>query len=110
MNTPELVEFIKNEEIRGSEILNDLYIQRYRRFSDPVALIILTIIGYAISSRKSRGGTALQIGLGVVISIVYIALLLAGILFVGQLPRLDCGLDSQYFIFPNLTSAFKACP
>ncbi|MBX7242727.1 MAG: LptF/LptG family permease [Bacteroidia bacterium] len=84
MNTPELVEFIKNEEIRGSEILNDLYIQRYRRFSDPVALIILTIIGYAISSRKSRGGTALQIGLGVVISIVYIALLLAGILFVGD--------------------------
>ncbi len=84
MNTPKLVEFIHNEEIRGSEILNDLKVQRYRRFSDPVALIILTIIGYAISSRKSRGGTALQIGIGVLISIVYIALLLAGTLFVGD--------------------------
>lgn len=84
MTNPELEEFIHFEEIRGSEILQDLHIQKYRRYSDPFALIILTIIGYAMSSRKSRGGVALQIGVGVSISIVYIALLLLNTLFVGD--------------------------
>lgn len=84
MTNPELEEFIHFEKIRGSEILKDLYLQKYRRYSDPFALIILTIIGFAMSSRKSRGGTALQIGLGVVISLVYIALLLLNSLFVGD--------------------------
>lgn len=84
MTNPELDEFIHFEEIRGSEILKDLNIQKYRRFADPFALIILTIIGYAMSSRKSRGGTALQIGLGVVISLTYIGLLLLNTLFVSD--------------------------
>ena len=76
MNIGELSQFISDEEIRGSDILKDLYIERHRRYSDPVALLILTVIGYAMSSRKSRGGTALQIGLGVLISVVFIALLM----------------------------------
>lgn len=84
MNNRELDKYIVLEEMRGSEILKDLYIEKNRRFADPIALIILTIIGYAMSSRKSRGGTALQIGLGVVISVLYIAMLLLGTLFISD--------------------------
>jgi lipopolysaccharide export system permease protein len=84
MNTPELIQFTKQEEIRGSEILKDLYTERYVRHASPFAFIILSMIGFAMSSRKSRGGMALQIGLGVVISILYIAMLLIGKLFVSE--------------------------
>lgn len=80
----ELQKYIKDEELRGSDILKDLNIEKYRRYSDPVALIILTLIGFAMSCRKSRGGTALQIGVGAVVSIAYIALLMLATLFVGD--------------------------
>lgn len=78
MPMPELVRYIDLEEMRGSDILEELYIEKYRRYSDPVAVIILTLIGFAMSSRKSRGGIALQIGLGLAICFGYILLLFAG--------------------------------
>ncbi|MEZ4830096.1 MAG: LptF/LptG family permease, partial [Bacteroidia bacterium] len=80
----ELTHYIKLEEMRGSDILEELYIEKNRRFSDPVAIIILTLIGFAMSSRKSRGGIALQIGLGLLICFIYVALLFAGQAFVGN--------------------------
>lgn len=82
MTLPELVEYIELEEMRGSDILRELYIERHRRFSDPVALVILTLIGFSMSTRKTRGGVALQIGIGLGICFVYIALLVMGQAFV----------------------------
>lgn len=79
MRLPALLEYIRLEEMRGSDILEELYIERHRRFADPVASIILTLIAFAMSSRKSRGGVALQIGLGLLLSFIYIA-----VLYVGQ--------------------------
>lgn len=78
MPMPELLEYIGLEEMRGSDILDELYIEKYRRYSDPVAVIILTLIGFSMSSRKSRGGIALQIGMGLGICFAYILLLFAG--------------------------------
>jgi lipopolysaccharide export system permease protein len=78
MTLPDLITYTELEEMRGSDILKELYIERYRRYSDPVSIIILTLIGFAMSSRKSRGGIALQIGLGLLICFVFIALLFAG--------------------------------
>ena len=78
MVNPDLHEYITLEEMRGSDILNDLYTEEQRRYADPVAIIILTLIGYAMASKKSRGGIALQIGLGLIITFVFIALLFAG--------------------------------
>jgi lipopolysaccharide export system permease protein len=75
MILPELTRYIQLEEMRGSDILNELYIERNRRFSDPMAILILTLIGFSMASRKSRGGTALQIGLGLALCFVYIAML-----------------------------------
>ena len=83
MPMPELLQYIELEEMRGSDILEELYIEKYRRYSDPVAVIILTLIGFAMSSRKSRGGIALQIGLGLGICFFYILLLFAGQALLG---------------------------
>lgn len=84
MTLPSLLRYIKLEEMRGSDILEELYIERHRRFSDPMAMVILTLIGFAMSSRKRRGGIALQIGLGILICFIYVALIFAGQAVVGE--------------------------
>ena len=81
---PQLVKYIKLEEMRGSDFLKQLYVERHRRFADPVASIILALIGFAMASRKSRGGTALRIGLGLLICFIFIALRQVGPYTVGE--------------------------
>jgi lipopolysaccharide export system permease protein len=84
MTLPYLMNYIKLEEMRGSDILEELYLERHRRFSDPLAMVILTLIGFAMASRKRRGGIALQIGLGIMICFIYVALIFAGQAVVGE--------------------------
>lgn len=72
MPTPALNQFIKLEKIRGSEGLNALLIERYNRDAIPVSVLILTLIGAILASRKVRGGSGLHLALGVVISVLYI--------------------------------------
>jgi lipopolysaccharide export system permease protein len=70
--TPELDQFIKLERLRGSEMLNTLLVERYNRDAIPVSVIILTIIGAVLASRKIRGGSGVHLAVGVVISVLYI--------------------------------------
>ncbi len=70
--TPELDEFIKLERLRGSEMLNTLLVERYNRDAIPVSVLILTIIGAVLASRKIRGGSGLHLAIGVIISVLYI--------------------------------------
>jgi len=84
LTNPALTKYIELEEMRGSDILPKLYEERYRRYSDPLAIVILTLIGFAMSSRKSRGGIALQIGLGILLCFVYVVLLVAGVGMAGD--------------------------
>ncbi len=70
--TPELNEFIQMERLRGSEMLSTLLVERYNRDAIPVSVMILTIIGSVLASRKIRGGSGLHLALGVVISVMYI--------------------------------------
>ncbi len=84
MTLPELDEYIRLEEMRGSDILVELYTEKHRRYADPIAMIILTIIGFAMSSQKSRGGVALKIGLGLLLCFLYVGLLFAGQAIIGE--------------------------
>lgn len=70
--TPELDEFIRLERLRGSEMLNTLLVERYNRDAIPVSVLILTIIGAVLASRKVRGGSGLHLAVGVIISVLYI--------------------------------------
>lgn len=72
MPTPELNEFIKQEKLRGSEMLNMLLVERYNRDAIPVSVLVLTIIGAVLASRKIRGGSGLHLAIGVIISVLYI--------------------------------------
>ena len=70
--TPELDDFIRLERLRGSEMLNTLMVERYNRDAIPVSVLILTMIGSILASRKVRGGSGLHLAIGVVISVTYI--------------------------------------
>jgi lipopolysaccharide export system permease protein len=72
MPTPLLNQYIKKERIRGSEGLNTLLVERYNRDAIPASVLILTIIGAVLASRKVRGGSGLHLALGVIISVMYI--------------------------------------
>ncbi|MEP7166319.1 MAG: LptF/LptG family permease [Ferruginibacter sp.] len=72
MTTPDLDNFIKLEKMRGSEMLSTLQVERYNRDAIPVSVLILTIIGAVLASRKVRGGSGAHLALGVVISVLYI--------------------------------------
>jgi len=72
MTTPDLDAFIKREKLRGSEMLSTLLVERYNRDAIPASVLILTIIGAVLASRKVRGGSGAHLALGVVISVLYI--------------------------------------
>ena len=70
--TPELNHLIKMEEIRGSEGINALLVERYNRDAIPMSVIILTLIGATLASRKVRGGSGFHLAVGVILSVLYI--------------------------------------
>ncbi|MDR3297042.1 MAG: LptF/LptG family permease [Prevotellaceae bacterium] len=72
MGYDELDEYIALLKLQGATNVNDVLIEKHKRFAYPMASIILTIIGVALSSRKLRGGMGLHIGLGVGLSFAYI--------------------------------------
>jgi len=84
LTLPELNEYIDLERMRGSDFLKDLETNRHERYAFPFASIILTMIGLALSTKKRRGGIALQLGIGIVISFAYIILLQTGRLMAGE--------------------------
>ncbi len=72
LNSPELAQFIKLEKLRGSEDVNALKVEIYRRTATPIAVVILTLIGAVVASRKVRGGSGSHIAMGIVIGIIFI--------------------------------------
>lgn len=74
MTTPELVSFIKKEELRGTEGLNDYKVERYRRDATPFSVLILTLIGAVVASRKTRGGSGLHLAMGIVMAAIFVVM------------------------------------
>ena len=72
LTTPELHEFVKLEKLRGSEGLNSLQVEEYRRFATPIAVMILTLIGAVVASRKVRGGSGAHIAMGIILAATFI--------------------------------------
>jgi lipopolysaccharide export system permease protein len=79
-----LSENIALEELRGSGLEEELTMELYRRYAYPFAAIILTLIGFSVSTKKRRGGTPLQIGIGLVFAFVYVLLVVAGQAIIGD--------------------------
>jgi lipopolysaccharide export system permease protein len=69
---PELNRHIDLVRSRGADGIEVFLIEKYLRFANPISVIILTIIGFLVSARKSRGGVGFQIALGFSLAFIYI--------------------------------------
>jgi lipopolysaccharide export system permease protein len=69
---PELTRHIDLVRSRGADGIEVFLIEKYLRFANPISVIILTIIGFLVSARKSRGGVGFQIALGFSLAFIYI--------------------------------------
>ncbi|MGG9971612.1 LptF/LptG family permease [Ferruginibacter sp. SUN002] len=70
--TSELDQVIKMERLRGSEAINSFLVERYNRDAIPVSVIVLTLIGAIMASRRVRGGSGLHLAIGVLLSVLYV--------------------------------------
>ena len=75
MTSHELDDYIKLLRLQGSDELKLFLIEKYRRFANPFAVFILTLIGVTLSSRKIRGGIGMNVGIGLGLSFSYILFL-----------------------------------
>lgn len=72
LTTPELNRYIELQQIRGTEGINDLLVERYRRTATPVSIILLTFMAVSIASRKVRGGMGFHLALGFILALIFI--------------------------------------
>ena len=72
MTFNQLNNYISQLKLQGSDELKLFLIEKYKRFANPFAVFILTLIGVSLSSRKVRGGIGMNIGIGLGLSFSYI--------------------------------------
>lgn len=72
MTSAELLRFIKKERERGTGSSRVMRSEYHRRWAEPFTIIILTVIGAAVASRKQRGGMGLHLALGVCLGAMYV--------------------------------------
>lgn len=68
----ELRDHIQGMREKGSEGVKEYEVEMHRRMAAPAAILILTLIGAALSSRKVRGGIGVHLGVGITIAFAYI--------------------------------------
>jgi lipopolysaccharide export system permease protein len=74
MTNPELNEYIRIEREKGSPHISKYLVELYRRTASPISFFVLTLLAVSISSRKSRGGTGLALGLGIFVTLFFLLL------------------------------------
>ncbi len=74
MSTKELHAAINKQVARGLGTPKKFKIEILRRTSEPVSILILTLIGAAVSSRKVRGGMGLHLALGIGLGAIFVFL------------------------------------
>jgi lipopolysaccharide export system permease protein len=62
------------EKLRGTEGLSTYKVERYRRDATPFSVIIMTLMGAIIASRKVRGGSGLQMAIGLVTASIFVVM------------------------------------
>ncbi len=72
MTIGELDSYIETLRARGSTGIEIYEVEKFTRYSSPFSIFILVFMGAIVSSRKSRGGTGLQIALGFSLSFIFI--------------------------------------
>lgn len=111
MNFMELNRYIKKEKEKGSLAYKKYEIAKNKRIAGPVAIIILTLMGVALTSRKTRGGIGMHLGLGIGLAFSYIFLMQISTVFstTGNLsPALGAWIPNIIYLLITLYLLEKA--
>lgn len=81
MNSIELYRHIGKERMRGSNAVVEALIEFYQRLLNPLAIIIMTLIGVGVSSRKTRGGIGLHLAIGITLAFAFIVFMKVSTVF-----------------------------
>lgn len=108
MNMSELNERIEKEKMRGTGLMTDMLLEKYKRYTYAFSAFVLTLMGVALSSKKVRGGIGLSLGIGIALSFTYIVFMQFSTMFSLKgglppiiaviLPNLVFGLLSLYLL------------
>lgn len=74
MTTPDLREFVVRERAKGLGNTKIYKIEMYKRTAAPFTILILTIIGASIGTRKVRGGLGMHLAVGVALGAIFVVL------------------------------------
>lgn len=74
MTSPELLTFIADQRSRGRSGLKLYEVEFHRRTAESVTIIILTLIGMAVASRKERGGAGIHLAVGIGLGAAFVFL------------------------------------
>lgn len=109
MTTPTLLRHIERERMRGTGTVKEAQIELYQRLLNPLAIIVMTFIGVAIASRKSRGGIGMHLAIGITLAFGFIVFMKVTTVFaIGGnlspfmavlLPQLVFGIAAVYLIY-----------
>jgi len=72
LNQRELEQLIQTQIKRGDASVNQAQIEKHNRFALPFSVLILTVIGVALSTKKKRGGMGGNIAAGTALGFSYI--------------------------------------
>ena len=72
MTNPELTDYIDRQKKRGFGNTKEFEVEYHKRIAMSFASFILTIIGASLSSRKTKRGMGLYLGIGLALSFSYI--------------------------------------
>lgn len=72
MNNKQLRTYLVRQKDRGVGNIQGFEDEYFKRYSMPLAAFIMTLIGVSLSSRKVRGGTGINLGIGLALSALYI--------------------------------------
>lgn len=72
MTLNELDDYITTLKARGAAGVEVYQVEKYTRYAYPFTIFILVFMGVIVSSKKSRGGTGVQIAIGFVLSFIFI--------------------------------------
>lgn len=76
MTMGELDDYIATLRMRGSTGVETYEVEKWSRYASPFSIFILVFMGVIVASRKSRGGTGLQIALGFALSFAFLILVI----------------------------------
>lgn len=109
MNTPTLIRHIQRERVRGTGTVKESQIELWQRLLNPLAVIVMTFIGVAIASRKSRGGIGVHLAIGITLAFAFIVFMKITTVFATNgdlppwlavlLPQIIFGLAAIYLIY-----------